>query len=109
MERRMLKICESLVKKQYLEEWSSSPSRAMVLFGLTDKGKFVYKKLCISSNANIVKSIKSAKKIFPEKIASACNSSDSEVHKVIRIMEEEGMITPVKSDNRGALFWIQKN
>jgi DNA-binding MarR family transcriptional regulator len=109
MERRMLKICESLVKKQYLEEWSSSPSRAMVLFGLSDKGKETYKKLCLSNNANIVKEIRSAKKVFVDKITSASGSSKSDVHKVIRIMEEEGMLTPIKSDNRGTLFWTNKN
>lgn len=109
MDRSILKNCEALIKKQYLEEWSSSPSRAMVLFGLSDKGKEAYKKLCFSNNAKIVKAIRSLKKIFVDKIASTCGSSESDVYKVIGIMEEEGMLTPIKSDNRGTLFWTHKN
>lgn len=108
MEKKNLKICESLVKKQYLEEWSSSPSRAMVLFGLTDLGKEIYKKAMLDSNANIIKAMKAANRIFPEKIASVSNAPESEVRKIIKLLEDEGRLLPLKSDNRGALFWTWK-
>ncbi len=109
MDKRMLKICESLVKKQYLEEWSSSPSRAMVVFGLTEKGKESYKKVLLTGNTNLMKAIRSAKKIFPSEISSTSSASELDVHKTIRVMEEEGTLIPIKSDNRGTLFWVHKN
>ena len=109
IERRTLKICEALVKKQYLEEWSSSPSRAIVLFGLSEKGKEAYKKSLLTSNPKLMKAIRSAKKIFPNEVASTSSTSESDVYKTLRVMEEEGALIPIKSDNRGTLFWVHKS
>jgi len=104
-EREKLRTCEGLVKKEYLQEFFSSPSRTVVSFGLSDKGKETYKKLLLSSNSKLLKAIRLAKTIFPDKIASTSGVPESEVRKVILLMEDEGQLVPTKSDNRGTLFW----
>lgn len=108
MEKKRLKICERLVKKGYFEEWSSSPSRVMAIFGLSDKGKSAYKKLLLSSNPQLLQALQSANKIFLSKIASKCNISESQVGKIVKMMEDEGQLIPKNSDNRGTLFWVHK-
>lgn len=108
MERGKLKICEGLVKKGYLSEWSSSPSRVVVIFGLSDNGKDAFKRLVLKSHPKLIMDIHAGKRIFPEKIASKLGIPNSEIIKVIRIMEESGTLKPTKSDNKSVLFWTHK-
>jgi len=106
--RNQLRIYEGLVKKGYLQELFSSPSRAMVSFGLSEKGKDSYKKLLFSSNPKLLKLIQSTKVITLEKISLLASVPESEVRKMIILMEDEGQLLPRKSDNRGTLFWVHK-
>ena len=104
--KRSLFMLKSLTKKGVLMEGYTSNSGVFRNYVFTDNGLDIYHQLLLMKKSNIVDSIKSTKRIFPQKTADSTCSALEDVMKIINILEEIGKIEPIKSDNRDTLFWI---